>query len=99
MEFRLAQHFMRTPDFVDGVNAVLTKGSGRPAWAAAPSAAEVQQFFEAAGCAGMLPPPRFGLLTGILVCNVCSCYTIEGPGAIRAADWDSRVQRLFLLHN
>jgi hypothetical protein len=42
------------------VNAVLTKGSGQPAWAAAPSAAEVQQFFEAAGCAGMHchPPPR-----------------------------------------
>ena len=45
MEFRMAQAFLRHPDFVRGVGAVLTKGAEPAAWAAPPSAAQVDAFF------------------------------------------------------
>lgn len=45
MEYRIAQRFLTHPDFVSGVNAVLTKGTEPAAWLDAP--AEVDAFFVA----------------------------------------------------
>ena len=50
MEYRIAQRFLKHPDFVAGVGAVLSGGGGsgerRPKWAAAPTADQVAAFFE-----------------------------------------------------
>ena len=48
MEYRVAQRFLKHPDFVEGVGAVLRlSGEAKaPQWAAAPSADEVAGFFE-----------------------------------------------------
>jgi len=48
MEFRIAQRFMRHPDFVTGVRAVMSKGAEPATWAPPPtSAAEIEEFFVA----------------------------------------------------
>lgn len=47
MEFRIAQRFMRHPDFVAGVGAVLQRETTRPSWDAPPSSAdELEEWFE-----------------------------------------------------
>ena len=50
MEYRVAQRFLKHPDFVAGVGAVLSGGADssqrRPRWAAAPTTDEVSAFFE-----------------------------------------------------
>ncbi len=48
MEYRVAQRFLKHPDFVAGVGAVLSGGAEerRPQWAASPTADEVTAFFE-----------------------------------------------------
>lgn len=52
MEYRVAQRFLKHPDFVAGVGAVLSGGRGgdarkqRPQWAVSPTADEVAAFFE-----------------------------------------------------
>eukprot|EP01046_Picozoa_sp_COSAG06_P000128 COSAG06_NODE_4_length_41837_cov_204.557597_23_plen_175_part_00 len=52
MEYRVAQRFLKHPDFLEGVGSVLRlRGDGgqqpsQPKWAAAPTADEVAAFFE-----------------------------------------------------
>ena len=48
MEYRVAQRFLKHPDFVAGVGAVLSGGgeNRRPQWAAPPTPDEVAAFFE-----------------------------------------------------
>lgn len=57
MEYRIAQRFMRSPDFLSGVAAVLSKERTAPEWGAAPAtAAGVEEYFEA-GAGGELELP------------------------------------------
>ena len=45
MEFRIAQRFLKHPDFVSGVGAVLSKGAEPASWSAPPSKAELEEWF------------------------------------------------------
>jgi len=54
MEFRMAQRFMRHPDFVSGVGAVMSKGATPAVWASPPNSAEELEEFFVAGEAGEL---------------------------------------------
>ena len=49
MEFRIAQRFLKHPDFVSGVGSVLAKSPTpiRPEWVEAPSVRELESFFAA----------------------------------------------------
>ena len=57
MEFRIAQRFLRHPDYASGVAAVLSKGATPAIWAPAPGRAEVEEFF-VAGAGGEIHLPR-----------------------------------------
>jgi hypothetical protein len=45
MELRIAQRFLKHPDFVSGVGAVLSKGAEPASWSAPPSKAELEEWF------------------------------------------------------
>jgi len=47
MEYRIAQRFLKHPDFASGVGAVLSRGAEPAVWSPAPSAAEVEEWFVA----------------------------------------------------
>ena len=57
MEYRVAQRFLKHPDFVSGVGAVLSRGAEPAVWAAPPGAAEIDEFFSA-GDGGELVLPK-----------------------------------------
>ncbi len=56
MEFRIAQRFLKHPDFVAGVGAVLSKGAEPATWSSPPSKVELEEWF-VAGDGGELVLP------------------------------------------
>jgi len=57
MEFRIADRFMRHPDFVSGVGAVMSKGATPAVWTAPPASADELEEFFCVGEAGELDLP------------------------------------------